>query len=80
MRVYQMTSYRPGEQGPLPGRSDRVFQKQGYFYYRTREGIDIGPFDTEADASRGVQDFVDFLLDDPHSAETLSHYSTKKVA
>ena len=80
MRVYQMINNRPGEQGPIPGRSERIFQKQEYFYYRTREGIDIGPFDTEADAIRGVQDFVNFLLDDPHSAETLSYYSGKKVA
>ncbi len=75
-----MTNYRPGEQGPIPGRSERIFVKQGYFYYRTREGIDIGPFDSEADAARGVEDFVGFLADDPHSAETLSHYSGKKVA
>lgn len=75
-----MTNFRPGEQGPIPGRSDRVFQKQEYFYYRTREGIDIGPFDSEIDACRGVQDFVSFLNDDPHLAETLSLYSSKKVA
>lgn len=72
-----MNNQRTGELGNAPSRSDRIFQKNEYFYYRTREGIDIGPFDSAEDASRGVQDFMEFLQADPHSAETLQQYSSK---
>ena len=72
-----MASYRSGDAGPVPTRSDRVFQKNEYFYYRTREGIDIGPFDSMKDAERGVRDFIDFMQTEPQSAQTLQQYSTR---
>jgi hypothetical protein len=52
---------RAGEQGSIPSRSGRFLQKEGYWYYSTREGVDIGPFDNRADAEVGVGEFIDFI-------------------
>ncbi len=31
-------------------RSDRIFRSDGAYYFHTREGIDVGPFNTEFEA------------------------------
>jgi len=72
-----MAAQRCGDNGPIPTRSGRIFEKNSYFYYRTREGIDIGPFDSQTDAERGVVDFIEFMSTGPQSAETLQQYSTR---
>lgn len=72
-----MANHRMGDNGPVPSRSDRIFEKNAYFYYRTREGIDIGPFDSMRDAERGVRDFIDFMRTEPQSSVTLQQYSPK---
>ncbi|WP_317932429.1 DUF6316 family protein [Halioxenophilus sp. WMMB6] len=72
-----MAEKRLGDTGPAPTRSDRIYEKSSYFYYRTREGLDIGPFDTQKDAERGVEDFIDFLHTEPHSAQTLQQYASR---
>lgn len=53
---------RTGETAPVPLRNTRYFEKDGYWYYSTREGVDIGPFDTLHEAERGVSDFIDFIM------------------
>lgn len=72
-----MTAIRRGDNGPVPSRTDRIYEKNAYFYYRTREGIDIGPFDSLKDAERGVNDFIDFMQSGPQSAQTLQHYASR---
>lgn len=52
---------RNGEKGDIPDRSSRYFEQQGYWYFRTREGMDIGPFDTQENAEDGVNGFIGFL-------------------
>ncbi len=52
---------RTGESGQIPNRSDRYFQQEGYWYFRTREGLDIGPCDTIECAMKGVAGFIGFL-------------------
>ena len=67
---------RIGESEDHPARSKRVFQSGDYWYYTTRENIDIGPFDSASEAEAGVRDFVDFILHaDPAVAQTLSLYA-----
>ncbi len=69
---------RQGEQGQAPTRSDRFFQKDDYWYYSTREGVDIGPFDNRNDAKVGCSDFVDFIVsDDSDFSNTLEQYSQR---
>lgn len=53
---------RYGEKGNLPVRNQRFFQDSGYWYYATREGIDIGPFDSLSEAEAGASAYIDFIL------------------
>lgn len=66
---------RIGENGEHPDRSQRFFQKEDYWYYRTREGVEIGPFDSLNEAETGASDFIDFILHaDPHVIQSLQSY------
>lgn len=57
---------RAGESGPVPPRRDRFFHIGRDWFFHTREGADIGPFDNRAEAEQGLQDFIEFLqLADP---------------
>ena len=67
---------RTGESLDLPSRSDRLFKVDDYWYYKTREGVDIGPFDSASEAQTGVSDFIDFILHaEPSVSETLAKYA-----
>lgn len=66
---------RTGEQFEVPTRCKRFFEKSGYWYYSTREGVDIGPFDNLHEAERGVSDFIDFIVHaEPEIVATLERY------
>lgn len=66
---------RSGELGGLPERNSRFFTRDGYWYYSTREGIDIGPFDTQAEAAQGVSAYIDFVLHaEPQVVEAIKVY------
>jgi hypothetical protein len=69
------TSNRNGELGAIPIRHGRYLQKDSYWYYTTREGVDIGPFDSRADAEIGVHDFVEFIsASEPKISDLLKQY------
>ena len=55
---------RTGEAGVvIPSRKLRIFKKEdGYFYYRTREGMNIGPFDSEEQALKSVNDYIENFI------------------
>jgi len=53
--------FRQGEKSLEVDRSDRVFQKGDYWYYKTREKVSIGPFDDYSAAEKGVNDFIEFI-------------------
>ena len=73
-----MTGHRSGEYGEIPARNERVFQKNNYWYYTTREGVDIGPFDNRAAAQTGAKEFVDFIVAaGPHMIATLERYGRR---
>lgn len=67
---------RNGEDGvTLPNRNSRYFQKGNYWYYSTREGVDIGPFDSLSEAETGASDFIDFIIHaEPSIVQTLARY------
>lgn len=70
-----MSSNRNGEQGNIPPRNGRFLEKSGYWYYMTREGVDIGPFDTRADAEVGVGEFIDYICaSNPDAAKIIERY------
>jgi hypothetical protein len=56
-----MTFNRVGEDGPTPMRTDRFFSVNSAWYFATREGASIGPFENKNDAEQGLRDFIDFI-------------------
>jgi Domain of unknown function (DUF6316) len=69
------TLNRTGELGSVPDRNGRFIQKDGYWYYTTREGVDIGPFDQREDAENGVGEFIDFICaSEPKVLEIIKQY------
>lgn len=67
------TLVRKGETDTPPDRSDRLFQKNGFWYFHTREGVKIGPFNSKELAIRGAHDYGDFAEDaDPGLLDSLS--------
>lgn len=66
---------RDGEKGSTPPRKGRYLQKDGYWYYTTREGVDIGPFDSREDAEIGVGEFIEFIqASEYHVSDVLKQY------
>ena len=56
------SSYRrAGEQGGIPMRSSRFFAAQGTWFFATREGAPIGPFEDREEAEQGLKDFIEFM-------------------
>ena len=43
-------------------RAERFFQVDGVWFFATREGIDVGPFDSEADAKNHERQLVSLLI------------------
>ncbi len=67
--------HRAGEAGSIPNRHDRLLQRAGYWYYTTREGVDIGPFDSCEDAQVGVNEFIEFInSSEPKMVDILKQY------
>ena len=56
-----MSSNRKGETGYPPPSSSRMFNMESVWYFSTREGADIGPFNSRLEASHSRQDFVQFI-------------------
>ncbi|MEE8058785.1 MAG: DUF6316 family protein [Pseudomonadales bacterium] len=54
-------SNRTGETGHFPVRTDRFFSSQGQWFFSTREGTPIGPFDDKEEARQGLGDFIEFM-------------------
>jgi len=55
-------SNRTGEaSGTVPMRTDRFFSAQGQWFFSTREGAPIGPFDDKNEARKGLDDFIEFM-------------------
>ncbi len=52
---------REGEMGTTPVRSDRFFAAQGEWFFSTREGAPIGPFEDKEEARKGLDDFIEFM-------------------
>ena len=69
---------RKQEAGNVPARSDRLFTQHDYWYFRTREGMDIGPFDSVSEALEGIHGFIDFLqTTEPAVVTRISQYVSR---
>ena len=56
-----MKEKRNGEDGAVPIRTDRFFAVNSAWYFATREGASIGPFENKREAQKGLEDFLDFI-------------------
>lgn len=73
-----MENLRQGETGRPPERAERFFEMDQYWYYTTREGVDIGPFDSFSEAVAGCAAFIEFISeDDPSFPTTLAQYARR---
>lgn len=69
---------RDGEVGHVPIRTDRFFTAQGEWYFSTREGAPIGPFNGKNEASNGLKDFLEFMhLAEPKTLSKLHNALTR---
>lgn len=55
------TLNRAGENGMVPSRGNRFFVVSGDWYFKTREGAPMGPFDNRREAEQGLYDFIEFM-------------------
>jgi hypothetical protein len=56
-----MSINRAGEAGGVPHRANRFFSVSGEWYFSTREGAPMGPFDDRREAEQGLFDFLEFM-------------------
>ncbi|WP_163834840.1 DUF6316 family protein [Spartinivicinus ruber] len=57
-----MRNLRINENKFFGKRSERFFRKKSIWFFKTREGIDIGPFKNIYDAKEGAGDYIDFII------------------
>jgi len=51
-----MVCHRKNERLRAWFRSDRVFSSEGRWYFSTREGIELGPYDSHAEVDRQIRE------------------------
>lgn len=73
--VFRRTSDSP----EIPGsrfRSERFFKLYNYWFFGTREGVTMGPFDSLELARRGIDDYLSFVVSaSPRTLDLLSQES-----
>jgi len=55
--------YRKGEAEQVRFRAKRIFNVEGKFYFHTREGAVVGPYQTEASALSAVSFYIQSISD-----------------
>ncbi len=48
---------------PAPDRSERIFSEQDLWYFKIREGNEVGPFRYRSEAQSNLERFMDQLKD-----------------
>ena len=57
-----MVEHRLGDDSPpLERKSRRVYMEGASWFFSTREGKPMGPFDSEQEAREGLQNFKEFV-------------------
>jgi hypothetical protein len=56
-----MTTYRNNQEVVTGMRSSRFTQRSGEWFLQTREGIELGPFESHAEAAVCLDDYVNFV-------------------
>lgn len=72
---------RTGENRVTPPRTDRFFERNNYWYYITREGVEIGPYDSRRAALFGCTLVIDYISRrNPAVRATQRHYTGRPAA
>ena len=50
---------RAGEQEQTRFRSERYYRVSGKYFFSTREGVEIGPFDSKVEMEEGLKHFIE---------------------
>jgi hypothetical protein len=75
MERYSMGNTRNGDAGAPPIRQERFFKRGNYWYFATREGAAIGPYDNLEHAQAGARHYVDLMKDTPETAAVIRSYA-----
>ena len=81
-RIERFLEVRAGEALGFWRRSQRVFDSGNHWYFRTREGIDVGPYSTRFEAEVEA-DLLKHKLQgggDEHPSETIRSFMLDSVA
>ncbi|MCW8195955.1 hypothetical protein F6455_14260 [Proteobacteria bacterium 005FR1] len=70
-----MGNTRNGDAGAPPVRQERFFKRGDYWYFATREGAAIGPYDDLEQAQAGARHYVDQVQDTPETAAVIRSYA-----
>jgi hypothetical protein len=70
-----MTSLRKQDRSDreIPHRTERLFDSGGLWYFRTREGSNIGPFRYQSEARQMLEKFIEDIV----TAETAAERANK---
>ena len=52
-----------GSKDPTPARSERIYSEQDLWYFRVREGDEVGPFRYRSEAQSNLERFMEQLKD-----------------
>jgi len=66
---------RQQEVGPIPRRRQRFYKDQGRWYFKTREGVSIGPFDRINLAVAGSRDYIQCMRQTPDLEQVIRNYN-----
>jgi len=54
---------KDSSQTPAPDRSERIFSEQDLWYFKIREGDEVGPFRYRSEAQSNLERFMEQLKD-----------------
>jgi len=55
------TRQKDNSKTPAPERSERIFSEQDLWYFRIREGDEVGPFRYRSEAQSNLESFMEQL-------------------
>lgn len=70
-----MENTRNGEGDAPPIRQERFFKRGNYWYFATREGAAIGPYDNLEQAQAGARHYANQVTDMPETAAVIRDYA-----
>ncbi len=66
---------RRTEKGNIPRRKQRFFKVNGFWYFNTREGVAVGPFDRINMAVVGSREYIQCVRQTPKLKSVIEHYA-----